>query len=57
MVQRLEDRFLADGVRKLCLTADPVTGKPFWEAMGCVPTGELSPDNGQEIFVKQLKAP
>ena len=57
MVQRLEEHFLADGVRDLYLTADPVTGKPFWEAMGYVPTGAVSPDNGQEIFVKQLTAP
>lgn len=54
MCGHLEKLFRRDGVRDVYLTADPVTGKPFWLAMGYRDTGEKSPDNKQEIFEKQL---
>ncbi len=54
MVDYLEAFFADNGAYQLYLTADPVTGKPFWEAMGFVSTGEFSPDNGQEIYEKSL---
>lgn len=34
--------------------SDPVTGKPFWEAMGYKNTGEKSPENNLEIYEKVL---
>ena len=52
MYFRLEALFRHDGVSKLYLTADPVTGKPFWEAMGFENTGEVSPDNQLFIYEK-----
>ena len=54
MFRYLENRFRADRVRRMYLTADPVTGKPFWEALGFVRTGEISPENKQEIYEKAL---
>lgn len=53
MMLYLEDFFRKNGVTQLYLTADPVTGKPFWAAMGFTATGEISPDNGQEIYEKK----
>ncbi len=50
MLRYLENFFEKKGVGRMYLTADPVTGKPFWEAMGFVGTREKSPDNGQEIY-------
>lgn len=54
MLLYLEAFFRQNGVKHLYLTADPVTGKPFWTAMGFTATGEISPDNGQEIYEKML---
>ena len=54
MAQRLEDFFREKGVKQAYLTADPVTGKPFWAAAGYWATGEVSPENGQEFFEKKL---
>ena len=52
MYKRLEKLFKDDGADKMYLTADPVTGKPFWEAMGFSATGERSPENKMEIYEK-----
>ncbi len=54
MYDHLEAFFKAERVNGIYLTADPVTGKPFWEALGFVSKGEFSPDNGQEIYEKQF---
>ena len=54
MCRQLEELFRQDGVTDIYLTADPVTGKPFWLAMGYTGIGERSPDNQQEIFEKHL---
>ena len=51
---RLETLFEEDGVERLYLTADPVTGRPFWEAMGFVDSGETSPENGLPIYEKEV---
>ena len=40
MFRQLEQMFRYGGAKMMYLTADPVTGKPFWEAMGFVNTGE-----------------
>lgn len=52
MLTHLERFFTENGVKQLYLTADPITGKPFWESQGYIATGKLSPDNGQEIYEK-----
>lgn len=54
MVSHIEQFFRERGVAQMYLTADPVTGKPFWSALGFTSNGELSPDNGQEIFEKAV---
>ncbi len=54
MLSHLESFFSENGIKQVYLTADPVTGKPFWEAMDYTATGESSPDNGQEIYEKTL---
>lgn len=54
MSQRMEAFFSGKGVSSVYLTADPITGKPFWQAVGYQATGEFSPENDQEIFEKQL---
>lgn len=54
MYRHLEEQFRRDGAKRMYLTADPVTGKPFWEALGFVNTGEQSPENKQDIYEKAL---
>ena len=54
MLKHLEQFFAEQGVTQMYLTADPVTGKPFWAAQGFVSKGEFSPENGQEFFEKAV---
>lgn len=46
----LRDMFIRDGIKMMYLTADPITGKPFWEALGFTCTGEICPDNNQMVY-------
>jgi len=52
MFQHLEDFFKSNNVKRIYLTSDSVTGKPFWEAIGFAGTGEISPENDQEVYEK-----
>lgn len=52
MYKRLENLFISNGVSKIWLTADPVTGEPFWSAMGFRNSGERSPENDLYIYEK-----
>ena len=54
MLKEIESLFASHGTKKMYLTADPVTGKPFWQAMGFQNTGERSPENGLLIFEKDV---
>lgn len=54
MFERIESLFRSHGVQRMYLTADPVTGKPFWEALGFQRTGETSPENGLDIYEKDI---
>lgn len=54
MFRRLEKLFYEDGAKMMYLTADPVTGRPFWEAVGFVNTGERSPENKLFIYEKPI---
>lgn len=54
MYQYMEVFFISKNISQLYLTADPISGKPFWEKMGFVATGEISPNNKQEIYEKPL---
>jgi ribosomal protein S18 acetylase RimI-like enzyme len=55
MFEHKGDLFGLHGTRRMYLTADPVTGKPFWEAMGFEDTGEISPENKQAIYEKDVR--
>jgi len=54
MYRRLEGLFRADGAYTMYLTADPVTGRPFWEAVGFTNTGVKSPENQLYIYEKEI---
>ena len=54
MFRRLQALFQKDGAKQMYLTADPVTGRPFWEAMGFAASGERSPENQLEIYEKTI---
>ncbi len=57
MFLHMEHLFRKNGAKRMYLTADPVTGKPFWEAMGFVNTGEQSPENKLDIYEKDVSCP
>lgn len=57
MYGRLEQLFASHGTRRMYLTADPVTGKPFWESLGFVAMDETSPENGLMIYEKEVQNP
>ena len=54
MFQHIESLFSSQGTRRMYLTADPVTGQPFWQAVGFEATGEISPENGLLILEKDV---
>ena len=56
MLHRMEALFRTDGVTQMYLTADPVTGRPFWEAVGFCNTEVRSPDNQLFIYEKPVSA-
>ena len=49
-----EQFFKNNGVKNIWLTADDITGVPFWKALGYHDTGEISKENNQMIFIKSL---
>lgn len=57
MLAHLEALFASHGILQFYLTADPVTGKPFWTKMGFYGTQKISPENGLEIYEKEIRAP
>ena len=54
MIARLEALFASHGVKRMYLTSDPVTRKPFWEELGFVNTNEKSPENNLYIYEKDV---
>ncbi|MBQ8850562.1 MAG: GNAT family N-acetyltransferase [Clostridia bacterium] len=54
MVYLCEKFFAHRGIGKVWLTADAVTGEPFWVSCGYYDSGEVSAENGQKIFIKEL---
>jgi GNAT superfamily N-acetyltransferase len=55
MFHRLEKLFAVDGAKRMYLNADPVTGVPFWTAMGFCPTDEIQPHNNMVIFERPIR--
>lgn len=56
MFLHLEKLFSKHGAKRMWLTADPVTGKPFWEAVGFINTGTKSPENNYDIYEKEISS-
>ena len=54
MYSFLEKYFTDNNVHNIYLTADPVTGKPFWKALGFNENGEISPENNLPVYEKHL---
>lgn len=54
MFHRLEALFAGHGTKRMYLTADRVTGVPFWKSLGFEFTGEISPENKQDIYEKDV---
>ena len=52
--KHLENIFKSNGVSNIWLTADPVTGEPFWSAVGFTNSGEKSPENNLYIYEKEV---
>lgn len=55
MYERLEFLFESNGVKNIWLTADPVSGEPFWSAVGFKNSGDKSHENNLNIFERKLK--
>ena len=55
MYKLLEDIFKSKGVSNIWLTADPITGEPFWSAVGFTNSGEKSPENNLCIYERIIK--
>lgn len=43
------------GATHMHICPDPVTGEPFWSAMGFVDSGKIDPDDKLPIFIKQIR--
>lgn len=54
LARSCEQFFKDNGVKNIWLTADNITGIPFWEALGYSDTGETSKENNQSIFIKSI---
>ena len=54
MYNHLENIFKSHGISNIWLTADPVTGEPFWSAVGFINSGEKSPENNLYIYEKEV---
>lgn len=52
--KHLENTFKSNGVSNIWLTADPITGEPFWNAVGFTNSGERSPENNLYIYEKHI---
>ena len=53
MLQRLDRHFARHGAAHAWLTTGS-TGEAFWRAASFAPTGEICPDNGMDVFEKEL---
>ena len=55
LVNKCESFFKGKDIQNIWLTADSVTGIPFWLANDFSHTGEISSENNQKILTKSLK--
>lgn len=54
MFFHLEKLFAHNGVKRMYLTSDPITGIPFWKSMGFIDSNKKSPENDLEIYEKEI---
>lgn len=54
LVNHIQDIFRNHGVKYMYTTPDPVTGEPFWLAMGFVDSGKIDPDDKLPIYIKSI---
>ena len=54
LVNQCEKFFKEKGVKNIWLTADAVTGIPFWLDCNFIETGEFSLENSRQIMSKEL---
>lgn len=54
MFNRIEEIFITENISNMYLTADSVTGEPFWRKMGFDFYGDISPENNLKILEKEL---
>lgn len=50
----IEAMLKEDGAKKMYVCPDPVTGEPFWKAMGFSDSGKFDPDDKKPIFIKEI---
>lgn len=53
--KNLENIFKLNGVSNVWLTADPITGEPFWSAVGFTNSGEKSHENNLYVYEKTIQ--
>lgn len=54
MVNHIQDVFKSHGVKYMYTSPDPVTGEPFWSAMGFEDSGKMDPDDKLPIYIKSV---
>ena len=52
--KHIEEKLKEDGATKRYVCPDPVTGEPFWKAMGFYDSGKYDPDDKKPIFIKNI---
>lgn len=52
--KHIEAKLREDGANKMYVCPDPVTGEPFWKAMGFSDSGKFDPDDKKPIFIKEI---
>lgn len=54
-VNHIQDVFKSHGVKHMYTSPDPVTGEPFWSAMGFEDSGKIDPDDRLPIYIKSIQ--
>ena len=53
LFDHIQEVLKQDGARIMYVCPDPVTGEPFWYAMGFRDSGKFDPDDKLPIYIKQ----
>jgi len=52
LFEHIEETLRNDGANQMYVCPDPVTGEPFWVAMGFRDSGKFDPDDKLPIYIK-----